>query len=473
MLNAHPWTNEPDEEAGAESALSLDYNRRLNQHTVRYAMLDWLEKKKYGLQLNKGRAKAISQEQARAGEIWDGVVRQHFLVNKEKVLETVKEWIADRATPLSARKGKQAAVLQPQQEPVPTVSHAVPSVLSQVMTNGSDAIKLPFGQLDTSLPVIHESLVGLSSDQNASYTPPAYHQAGESSSLTATAGPYTATLPNTTTANNWLQTPATSQHTSGNASEDQNTIPAPTNPDEIILDLKDYDTEEAADAAFEQEMQDFYDSHPALVNASVPTATDTGSEEQHIQADKHAASIEQQTAESTGVLTAFANFVKNEAPQVLGDGSEAQSKDATQQSQTTLQKQQSHDDEADILPHDTHQSFILDKVDHADVSAPVPTNDTLSPVPGSVANSKERAEEDQILQSLITEMKSAVEEDQILESLIMELKSAVVALGDKERLGHRPTYEDPAEMDEDMVDEDMNEGFLSGDEEMGEGILNE
>jgi hypothetical protein len=241
-------------------------------------MLDWLEKKTYELRLRERRTRAVSQIR---GGIWDGVVKQHFLIHKEKVLETVKEWIADRGTPLTGEKWKQVAVMQAQEEPVPTVgSHAVPSVLSQVMTNGSDASKLPFGQLDTSLPAIHESLTGLSSDQRASFTPSPYHQAGESSSLTATAGSYTGTSHSTMTFNTWL-----------------------------------------------------------------------------------------------------------------------------------------------------------------------------SPVPSDVANLKEKAEE-----------------DQVLESLVAELKSAVVALSDKERLGARPTYQGPPDMDEEMDDEDVNEGILSGDEEMGEGI---
>ena len=70
-----PWYNEPGREHGYgkddSKSASDSYNRGLREHTVRLALLGWLEK---------------------PPQIWEDVVQQHFRANADKILRTVIEW---------------------------------------------------------------------------------------------------------------------------------------------------------------------------------------------------------------------------------------------------------------------------------------------------------------------------------------------------------------------------------------------
>ncbi|KAL5117759.1 hypothetical protein ACEQ8H_004369 [Pleosporales sp. CAS-2024a] len=76
ILCEEPWYNEPGREASYEGSSSAEgpsavYNAALTRHTVRTAMLDWLE---------------------RPPALWKDVVDQHFSANADKILQTAVEW---------------------------------------------------------------------------------------------------------------------------------------------------------------------------------------------------------------------------------------------------------------------------------------------------------------------------------------------------------------------------------------------
>ncbi|KAK5122940.1 hypothetical protein LTR85_003505 [Meristemomyces frigidus] len=71
-----PYCNEPAYIAMAGTEQSKDHNRRVHPMTVKYAMLEWLEKD--------------------AG-IWKEVVEKHFEEHGEEILTTVGGWVKDKA----------------------------------------------------------------------------------------------------------------------------------------------------------------------------------------------------------------------------------------------------------------------------------------------------------------------------------------------------------------------------------------
>jgi hypothetical protein len=74
ILCEEPWYNEPGREAGYSNAPggpSDLYNRKIREHTVRHALLEWLDK---------------------PPPLWQDVVDQHFKQNGNAILKTVEEW---------------------------------------------------------------------------------------------------------------------------------------------------------------------------------------------------------------------------------------------------------------------------------------------------------------------------------------------------------------------------------------------
>jgi hypothetical protein len=75
ILCEEPWYNEPGREAayqrGNEQSPTVSYNQTIRQHTVRTAMLEWLNK---------------------TPPLWKDVVDQHFTENANKILQTVLDW---------------------------------------------------------------------------------------------------------------------------------------------------------------------------------------------------------------------------------------------------------------------------------------------------------------------------------------------------------------------------------------------
>lgn len=86
VLVAEPWFNEPGREFMLASGATRNYNRKLHPQVVKFCMLDWLERRAYGL-----------GESVRTDGVWDEIVKVHFLTNKQVILQTIKRWIKDRA----------------------------------------------------------------------------------------------------------------------------------------------------------------------------------------------------------------------------------------------------------------------------------------------------------------------------------------------------------------------------------------
>jgi ubiquitin-protein ligase len=86
ILCEEPWYNEPGREAGysdSENGPSARYNKTIREHTVRYAILNWLDK---------------------PPQLWQEVVDQHFRRNCNAVLKTVEDWTKAKAAPVPPRK---------------------------------------------------------------------------------------------------------------------------------------------------------------------------------------------------------------------------------------------------------------------------------------------------------------------------------------------------------------------------------
>ncbi|GAB7366437.1 hypothetical protein MBLNU230_g8234t1 [Neophaeotheca triangularis] len=71
----HPWCNEPGRERMANSKASLDYNKKMQALTVRYAMLGWLK--------------------AARDPVWGDVVAKHFGERGSEVCDTLARWCQD------------------------------------------------------------------------------------------------------------------------------------------------------------------------------------------------------------------------------------------------------------------------------------------------------------------------------------------------------------------------------------------
>lgn len=74
-----PRCNEPGWAIDADTEISWQFNRNLHPHTVKHAMLGWLE--------------------PRGRSIWDDIVGKHFKANEASILATVERWVADKPTP--------------------------------------------------------------------------------------------------------------------------------------------------------------------------------------------------------------------------------------------------------------------------------------------------------------------------------------------------------------------------------------
>jgi ubiquitin-protein ligase len=87
ILCEEPWYNEPGREAGYSKAAggpSEMYNRKIREHTTRFAILEWLD---------------------RPPPLWKDVVDQHFKQNGNAILKTVEEWATAKATAKGPTRG--------------------------------------------------------------------------------------------------------------------------------------------------------------------------------------------------------------------------------------------------------------------------------------------------------------------------------------------------------------------------------
>lgn len=153
VLVEEPFCNEPSYQGHKGSSMSLNYNRKMHEKTVKLAMLDWLERKSYRLAHlgSYGRPVLLGQRskpEGRKDGIWDEVVKRHFAANKEQILDTIKQWIADRA-PESKKKEKKKKVDMTEDFPAPP-GHPSKSI-HDPMTFGT-----PMGLHDE--PILHFSL---------------------------------------------------------------------------------------------------------------------------------------------------------------------------------------------------------------------------------------------------------------------------------------------------------------------------
>ncbi|KAF6754275.1 hypothetical protein DFP72DRAFT_899833 [Ephemerocybe angulata] len=74
ILNEAPWYNEPGHgQVNLKSQQSISYNRDIASKTVRWAMVDWFK------------------NEHRDG-IWRDVIKSHFTLRKEKILQQIAEW---------------------------------------------------------------------------------------------------------------------------------------------------------------------------------------------------------------------------------------------------------------------------------------------------------------------------------------------------------------------------------------------
>ncbi|KAF1913835.1 hypothetical protein BDU57DRAFT_520884 [Ampelomyces quisqualis] len=82
ILCEEPWYNEPGRELsycrGQGEGPSASYNQHIRQHTVRTAMLEWLDK---------------------PPALWKDVIDQHFTANADKILHTAVEWSKSQVEP--------------------------------------------------------------------------------------------------------------------------------------------------------------------------------------------------------------------------------------------------------------------------------------------------------------------------------------------------------------------------------------
>ena len=78
-----PWCNEPGRELGAGSQSSIDYNRKVQEWTVQYAMANWLEQ-------------TGSNEKDGDDGIWSDVIMMHFQTGSNEILMKVAEWGIDQ-----------------------------------------------------------------------------------------------------------------------------------------------------------------------------------------------------------------------------------------------------------------------------------------------------------------------------------------------------------------------------------------
>lgn len=80
ILCEEPWYNEPGREAGytrSPNSPSAKYNKKIREHTVRTAILAWLDKPPL---------------------LWKDVVNHHFREHGNAILKTVEEWTKEKAT---------------------------------------------------------------------------------------------------------------------------------------------------------------------------------------------------------------------------------------------------------------------------------------------------------------------------------------------------------------------------------------
>src|ERR1700761_1111856 len=73
-----PWCNEPGRESQVGSIHSKKFNKGIRRLTLRWAMLDWLQK----------------QRKDENG-IWTAIVEKHFQVNAEAILLLAEGWLKD------------------------------------------------------------------------------------------------------------------------------------------------------------------------------------------------------------------------------------------------------------------------------------------------------------------------------------------------------------------------------------------
>ena len=98
-----PWYNEPGREINsAGDDQSKAYNRTLYPGTVQYAMLDWLEKKRYPLARGRlystgrrlGGPEQNQASQDTNNDIWQEIVKKHFESKEKEIKATVDKWMA-------------------------------------------------------------------------------------------------------------------------------------------------------------------------------------------------------------------------------------------------------------------------------------------------------------------------------------------------------------------------------------------
>jgi hypothetical protein len=86
ILCEEPWYNEPGREAAYRKSSSgqgpaASYNQNIRQHTVRTAMLEWLDK---------------------PSPLWNDVIKEHFTANADEILHTAVKWSESKVQPASA-----------------------------------------------------------------------------------------------------------------------------------------------------------------------------------------------------------------------------------------------------------------------------------------------------------------------------------------------------------------------------------
>lgn len=103
----NPWLNEPGRESMPDQERqSQRYNQSLHQHTVRTAMLDWLERRQFNAPVKRpGRTLAETPAQAAdtSEGIWDEIINKHFASNGEQIIQMVEQWRNAKPPPQSTR----------------------------------------------------------------------------------------------------------------------------------------------------------------------------------------------------------------------------------------------------------------------------------------------------------------------------------------------------------------------------------
>lgn len=109
----NPWLNEPGRESmPGQEWRSQRYNQSLHHHTVRTAMLDWLERRQFNAPVRRS-GRTLAETPAQAADtsegIWDEIINKHFASNGEQIIQMVERWQAAKPPPRSSRSHRDNA----------------------------------------------------------------------------------------------------------------------------------------------------------------------------------------------------------------------------------------------------------------------------------------------------------------------------------------------------------------------------